>query len=221
LSGSLLLVTGMQREARLFAPADIVIAGGDNTTLAAKIEAAAAHASAIMSIGIGGGLDDDLKPGAVVIAREIATADQRIVTDAPWHDALAAALPDSRSGIIAGSDTIIPTATAKALLRQQTNAQLVDMESHIAARVAAARNLPFAALRVVADDSRSALPEAALTAIGTDGEVKLTVVLRALARRPNQIPALMRAGRDAATAMAALRRASHLLGHRFACPYVG
>jgi hypothetical protein len=95
------------------------------------------------------------------------------------------------------------------------------MESHIAARVAAAGNLPFAALRVVADDSRSALPEAALTAIGADGEVKLTVVLRSLARRPNQIPALMRAGRDAATAMAALSRVSHLLGHRFACPYVG
>jgi adenosylhomocysteine nucleosidase len=211
----------MWREARLFAPADIVIAGGNNTTLAAKIEAAATRANAILSVGIGGGLDDKLKPGTILVANEIATADQRIATDTQWRDALAAALPDSIEGIIAGSDTIIATTSAKAILRQQTNAQLVDTESHIAARIAALRQLPFAALRVVADAGSSALPKAALTAIGAEGEVKLSAVLRSIARSPGQIPALIKTGRDAATAMAALRRVSNLLGHRFACPYIG
>ena len=54
----LIAVTGMHREARLFPQGcTIIVSGGGNAQLATKIEnAIAAGASAVISVGIGGGL---------------------------------------------------------------------------------------------------------------------------------------------------------------------
>ena len=53
-------------------------------------------------------------------------------------------------------------AQSKAIFRANTNAQATDMETHIAARAAHARNIPFAALRVISDAHDHTLPPAAL-----------------------------------------------------------
>lgn len=113
--------------------------------------------------------------------------------------------------MIVGADTIIASAAEKAALYAQTGAIAVDMESHIAARVAARHNLPFAILRTISDSADQALPPAALVGMRPDGGVALGAILASLARNPAQLPALIRTGRDASAAFGSLARAIDLL----------
>ncbi|MEI9890256.1 MAG: hypothetical protein WDN45_06180 [Caulobacteraceae bacterium] len=87
---------------------------------------------------------------------------------------------------------------------------MVDMESHVAARIAAGAGLPFAAIRVVSDTAGLSLPPAVLQGLNEDGGMNLMGVLAALARDPRQLPALMRTGRDADLAFKALETAADL-----------
>ena len=57
----------------------------------------------------------------------------------------------------------------KRALYLETGALAVDMESHIVARIGAARGLPVAAIRVITDPARRALPQAALAAVRPNG----------------------------------------------------
>ena len=219
----LVIVTGMHREALVVGRGgEVVVSGGDNTGLAAKIEAVARRgARAVLSIGIGGGLVASLSIGRAIIADAVVSNGTQLPTDERWRHDIAARLPDSVTGTIAGSDSIVSAPAAKGALHRATEAVLVDMESHIAAHTAAALALPFAALRVVSDSAGDTLPPAALTAIGPDGRLRLGAVLRSIAVQPGQIPGLMRTARDSRRAMASLGRCAALLGPGFACPYLG
>jgi hypothetical protein len=86
------------------------------------------------------------------------------------------------------------------------------MESQVAARFAAKRNLPLAALRVISDDASHILPPAALVAMKPDGGIALGRVLGSLLRRPGQVPALVRTAKASNKAFAELLRCRDLLG---------
>jgi adenosylhomocysteine nucleosidase len=110
---------------------------------------------------------------------------------------------------------------AKRALHDATGAAAVDTESHIAAAIAAAHGLPFAAFRVVADSVRRGLPPAAAVALAHDGRISGGAVLGSLARTPAQLPLLLRTAIDARTAFRALSRGRRLLGPRLAYPDLG
>jgi adenosylhomocysteine nucleosidase len=124
---------------------------------------------------------------------------------------LRAKLLEAHIGTIAGSDSIAATLDQKHALRQTTGAIAVDMESHVAARVAARHDLPFAILRTISDGANHVLPPAALVGMKPDGGMALGAVLASLARRPGQLPALIRTGRDAERAFRALAKAAEAL----------
>lgn len=216
-------VMGMHREAQIAERGgEAVVSGGDNSSLAAKIEAAIARGGrAVISFGICGGLVPALPVGAVVIGSEVVWEGARMPTDARWRNALAARLPLAVTGAVAGANAILADGGAKRALYRESGALAVDMESHIAARVAAAHGLPFAILRVVSDTSDYTLPPAALDAIGPDGKPKIANVLRSVLAKPSQIPALIRTARDSERALAELFRCLDLLGPGFLCPYLG
>ena len=224
---SLIAVTGMQREAKLFPPGcEIVVSGGSNAALAEKIEAALARSPAgqrcaIVSAGICGGLKPGLAVGAAVIATEIVFGQERYATDADWRAALSLALPHAGQGALAGSDRVVATAADKADLFGETGAVALDMESHVAARIAAVHGLPFAALRVVSDSAQDVLPDAVRGAIDSRGEVRISRVLLALAGDPAQLPALIRTGRASSRAMQQLLRCFDLAGIGLGCPHLG
>ena len=111
-----------------------------------------------------------------------------------------------------GSDVIIHQAETKAGLYNTTGALVVDMESQVAARFAARRNLPLAALRVISDDASHVLPPAALVAMQPDGGISIGKVLWSVMKKPAQIPALIRTGRASSKAFAELLRCRDLCG---------
>ncbi|MBX9795745.1 phosphorylase [Sphingomonas sp.] len=233
-TGTMILVAcGLLREARLLGGAGIVAVpgGGDAARLEAALDAAAGGARLIVSAGIAGALDPALKAGDIVLHVEplpfrggdgggaAPAGAAPVATPHPCPSpegeglsrALAAALPEARHGAIIGQDRIAATAAEKAALYAATGALAVDMESHIAARVAARHGLAFAAIRAISDTAAHTLPPAALVGMKPDGSMALGRVLASLARRPAQLPALIATGRSAEAAFGALGRVHHAL----------
>jgi hopanoid-associated phosphorylase len=206
----ILAAVGMRREARLVERhgaglgVRAVAGGGRAELLEQRLTAALQGAEAVISIGIGGALDPALEVGDVVVGSEVLRPRGRWETDSVWRDFLLNRLPGARSGPVYGSGEMVLNALDKDKLRRQGGALLVDMESHVAAKVAAARGLPLAVVRVVSDKATASLPEAVRAGLAEDGRMDLMGVLGALARDPRQLPALIRVGRDADLAFKAL-----------------
>ena len=210
-------VTGLGREARIIARPEIatVVGGGDRCALQMRVRSAIdAGARRVLSIGICGGLTASLKVGDCVIATEIVAGHERLATNVAWTQELAAQIPTAKLGVLAGSDEIVFDRNERRRLHDKTAAVAVDMESHIAAKIASEHGLPFAALRVVSDTHRQALPPAALVAMLPSGKIDVRAVLRSLASRPSQIPVLVRTAWAAEIAFHALSRCRHVLAPR-------
>ena len=120
-----------------------------------------------------------------------------------------------------GVDAIVASSTEKAELHRTTGALAVDMESHVAARVAQRHRLPFAAARVVCDPAHRTLPPAARVAMKPDGRVDFLAVMRSLLAHPAQLPALIQTGRDAEQAFGSLLRGQRRLGPGLCGPDLG
>jgi len=198
---TLIIACGLKREARIFdrpgRDVFVVIGGGVAARLDHELDARAEmFPGIILSCGIAGALAPSLQPGDVVIDGNVMVVER-----------LGQALPHAHRGGIVGSDAIAATAVEKRILRERTGAIAVDMESHVAARVAVRKGLPFAALRVISDRADDDLPPAALVGMRPDGGMALGAVLASLAREPRQLPALIRTGRQADMAFRSLARA--------------
>jgi adenosylhomocysteine nucleosidase len=208
-------VTGLKTEARIAAgPRIVTLSGaGDASGLALALEAAIANqASAIISFGLAGGLAPGLAPGTKLVAGAVVTeAGARYCGDPVWSQRLSGALGGAMIADIVGVDAPVAGPAERLALHLNTGALAADTESHVAARAAAACNLPFAAFRVVADPAHRQLPHAALVAIRPDGSIALGAILGSLVRDPRQVPQLMRTANDARAAFVALFRGRKML----------
>jgi adenosylhomocysteine nucleosidase len=211
---TIIAVTGLAKEAKIVGTADVVAVagGGDGDGLAQKLDALHGDIRGVISIGLAGALSPHLKVGEVVIADDVMTGVERWQCHEGWRVRLLSRMPTAHQGQIFGSDVIIDKAETKSGLHEATGALAVDMESQIAARFAAKRNLPLAALRVISDDAGHVLPPAALVAMRPDGRIALGRVLWSLVKRPIQVPALVRTARMSNRAFAELLRCRDLCG---------
>jgi hopanoid-associated phosphorylase len=178
----------------------------------------AAGSSGIISVGIAGGLSPQLAPGDWVVASGIVSANERYATDQRWSNRLREALTGAVFADIAGVDEPIVDKATKRAMYEDLNTVAVDMESHVAARVAAAHGVPFAACRVIIDPADRTLPPAALVGMRDDGRTDLLAVLQSVARMPWQVPALLRVVADAWIARTALSRGRQRLGADLSFP---
>jgi hopanoid-associated phosphorylase len=216
-------VTGLKAEAKLAAGPQVhaLSGGGDGARLARDLHAASANAGAIISFGVAGGLAPGLAPGSMLVARRVFVEDgEPISADPAWARTLSAAL-GAPIVDFAGVDQPVVDRAGKRALHLRTGAHAVDMESHIAARAAAHRRIPFAALRVVADPAERQLPHAALVAMRPDGAIAFGALIRSLACDPGQIAPLMRTARDARAAFSALLRGRQMLAAGFGFTNLG
>lgn len=216
----ILAVTGLQRERRILAGPDVevVAGGGDQARLEGEVERLASGMRGIISIGIAGALAPGLRPGKWVVATAVSDAGIKLPTDPDWTDRLVSRLPAPERGVLLGVDSVAATVVQKDALRHSSGAIAVDMESHVVARVARRRGLPFVAARVISDAAHRTLPPAARVGMRADGGVDLPAVLRSLMAAPWQLPALIRTGVEAEKAFRALLRGHRLLGPRLAGP---
>ncbi len=94
----------------------------------------------------------------------------------------------------------------KAAAHSTSGAVAVDMESHAIAAVAASADVPFVAIRAIADPAGRPLPRAVLGSIGPGGRPRVGHVILGICLRPWETPALLHLRGDTAAALASLRR---------------
>jgi adenosylhomocysteine nucleosidase len=223
-------VTGLAFEARIVAgPGVTVICGGGQIQLRRSLEDAIRKGChGVLSFGIAGGLAPYLKPGACVVARNIISEHGRYPSDGAWAQSLISVVQRRTSrfaglqhvsfGDIVGSDAPVASVDTKRELHGRTGAVAVDMESHVAARIAVEHRVPFAAFRVITDPSHRALPPAALVATNAKGGVDFQAIIRSLIGHPGQVSMLFRLALDSWAARRALVPSRRFLGPNLGLP---
>ena len=222
---TVLAIVGLAREARIARRAKLipVVSGGDGELLTRRLEEAIVKhkPKGIVSFGIAGALAPLLKIGDVIFATHVVHDDERFATDAQWLAILRTKLPRATPGILVGHDQIVSHFDGKRRLFALSGAHAVDMESHIAARLANRHGIPFVAIRTISDAATRGLPPAALVPLRPSGRIRLGRVLASVATDPGQISDLLTTGREAGRALRALLRCRNALGLGLGCPYLG
>lgn len=231
------VVTALKLEARTLGPArqrpdglssladgTLLIMGGMGhaAAMSAARSLADAGAHALLSFGLAGGLDPALGPGQVVIPRAVIGRDGAKFTASPeWREGLYAAIAAQRpiaAGELLGSAAAIDTVAGKSEAFRDTGAVAVDMESLAVAQVAAARGLPFVAVRVIVDAASDALPRAVVAA-SLEGRVRIGRLIGGLVLAPADLVGLIRLARRYRAAIHSL--AAVALAARLTPPFAG
>lgn len=221
------IITGVRREADCLAglvqvteAIDLRISGADPERageLAA--DAIAKGAKALLSFGLCGGLDPELEAGDVILANRVIAAEARPIScDADWCGRLADALGDlvvMADATIAHSAVIVAGPRRKAVLRANTGAVAVDMESYAVGLAAKRANLPFAIIRAVSDTAETRLPEWTDEIVSSSGGTDGIRLLKNLARHPGDLGKLLTLGRGSTRALKRLRGVAERLGAGF------
>jgi adenosylhomocysteine nucleosidase len=216
----LIVVVGLAFEARIAAgPGVRVICSGDGRTLAERLEDAisefAGGCPGIVSFGVAGGLAPTLRPGTCIIATAIVSGAQHMPTDVAWSKRFMQIIPDAVAGTLLGVPAPVAHPDEKRALHLQTGAIAVDMESHIVAAIGARNGVPVAAVRVITDPAKRALPPSAVAAMRANGTTDIGAMIRSVLSSPREIPALIRTALDARAARATLKRGRKLLDPTF------
>ncbi len=182
---------------------------------AARAEACAialyeAGARLVLSVGLAGALDSTLAPGMVVTARAVRLADG---TRWPADSGLLALLLQGSANPLPfdasfGADEAIGQVAKKRGLSASdsgfTDCGFVDMETHGVARAANLHGRPWAALRAIADDAATPLPDWTLGSVRADGTIDLARPILGLMRRPLDLPLALKLASANKAALSAL-----------------
>lgn len=210
----IIAVTGLSFEARIASgPGVVALCSSDRHQLSKAISIEVLRGCrGIVSFGIAGGLRPGLAPGTCVVARSIVTPQQRFTADETWSRHLLRSIPGAVHADIAGGHTLISDPAIKRSLGDATGAVAVDMESSLSAAAAVRHNVPFAAVRVLADPSHRALPHVAQVAVLGDGRLDFSAIALSLATRPRQWGDVIRTALDTRRARLVLRQSRALIG---------
>jgi adenosylhomocysteine nucleosidase len=215
-AASVLIVSGLKREAAILGGAGRLAICGDASTLRGRLAGLEGlHFALVISWGVCGGLNPRLRPGDLILGSGVVSADGSFATDEAVASSLAQRLIDAGAQVsverVAGAAAPVLSAGAKAELRRATGAAAVDMESQMVARFALERRTPFAILRAVADPADRDLPPLVSRAVNADGRINVAAVIGGLIRSPGQFGGLVAAARDSRAAFRALSRCRGLL----------
>ncbi len=149
-------------------------------------------------------------------------ADQTVYrVDAKWHgylcDRLAGRL-DFHTEPLAENPAVLVDPLEKKALFCRTGAVAVDMESAAVATVAQKANVPFVAIRAIAESADMTIPRSLLTAVDEFGRLRPFVLVRRLAAHPRELLPLIHLGKGFRAAQATLSTVAHLAGHDLLVP---
>jgi hopanoid-associated phosphorylase len=216
----IIVATGFTREARTIIDTSVVAitGGGVAANLERALNAAAGRGAAgIISYGLTGGLAEGLRIGDWVIGDRLSGAIE-MATDPAWTQALHKRLPNARIGGFFADGRMIDTVAEKRALGVRHAALAVDMESHVAAKVAQAHGLPFAIVRIISDEVGHLLPHAITVSMRPDGGLHTAAMLTSLARNPRQIGDVGKTMAAFARGFSGLKAGARALHPRMAFP---
>jgi adenosylhomocysteine nucleosidase len=193
--GNLLVISGM---------------GPQRATRAARA-VLAAGAQSLLSFGLAGALDPQLRAGVVLLPQAVRDESGQVhTTYGPWRERLAAqgrvrADIEVAGGLLLSVAQPLTSSAGKARAWEQTGASAVDMESFAIASVAVEKRVTFAIVRVVIDTAMDTVPASIAQATGPGGEVNYARLAAGLLRTPADLAALLKLARRYRIAMHSLR----------------
>lgn len=165
----------------------------------------------ILSFGSAGGLIPGMEPGDLVIGRDVVDASGTSwPCDQEWRGRLEGAL-NTESSRVFGSDGLV-SVNAKARIGSETQASIVDMESHIVASKAAAAGIPFAVLRSVVDPFDFEIPRWVADSVRPNGTISYLPLISGMCMFPWHIGRLASLGGYNKRAMESLSSAVRVVG---------
>lgn len=189
-------------------------AGSENAARAAR-ELMEKGVDCLISWGCAAGLADDLKPGDLTLAKRVSNDQGDFDTENALHDNVHQRLIGSGVSVNCGklftSKNLVDSSDEKVRIRQLSKAIALDMESAAIAEVATQANLPFLAIRSIADPVTSDLPKAVLVSLNAEGQVELVRLLRHLLLHPLEIIGLIRLGLHFHAAQRTLKTVAEIL----------
>ena len=149
----------------------------------------------LISAGFAGALAPHLEHGTVLVPERILDDNQQCIYPLGHSDQSlwpGENIIDSKATLIT-VDSVITSKEKKARLRQETHADLVDMESAAVALVAQNANVQFLAVRVISDTSAETLPpEVSRLSQPQSPMHRFGAALAAITRRPAAVTDLWR-----------------------------
>jgi adenosylhomocysteine nucleosidase len=177
--------------------------------------------TALVCVGVAGGLHPGLRPGQLVLCEKVVEDQGAGKGSGAWeadgfgtelaYTTLSAHGIRIRKGTVVTTKTAVLSARQKSLLYRKTQGLAVDMESAAVARAAAESNLPFLALRAVCDPQERTLDRGLADCLDQGGRIQFFVLLKNLLLKPSLVSDLPPLTRDFALALSALRRAWQVL----------
>ena len=170
-------------------------------------------AELVIGTGVVGALSGGLKPGDLVLSDRILTIDgddqlsEQVITVSESHlravgRSLASAGIAYSTGAILTSHRVLATGAEKRRAKESTGAIAVDMETAAIAAEAAARGLPFVAIRAVLDEVDDEIVGAEMA--DADGNVRPLAATSYLIRNPAAMLKLPRMIRNLSRATASI-----------------
>lgn len=200
---------------REFGNLNLIIAGpGPLRAAAAARRLVAAGVRALVSWGTSGALNEQLRPGQLLLVQQTRASEGPPYTaDAHLLQRFSRCLEGLKPLPIAALTLARPVLHRheKLLLAQLHHCAAVDMESAAVAQVAGEAQLPFLAVRSIVDPLAFDIPAAATAGMGENGEPRPLRVIQALLRRPRDLRAVLRLGLYYRTALATLTQAASTL----------
>jgi hopanoid-associated phosphorylase len=204
------VVCGMRSEARLLNGADVMTAigaGRRDLTRRAAEDLVGRGAKTLVSFGTAGAINPALGTGTIVLGTEVLDSlGRRWACDQAGYQELAKSLQPCFLGKILGVDRPLLDAEEKGKARNDSGADIADMESHVVGSAAKEKSVPFLVVRVVLDDARRAIPAALSSAIDERGGIQLLAIIRAIFKRETTIAQILELRGDMIAAEAALLR---------------
>lgn len=172
-------------------------AGAENARKAAEM-LVSQGATRLISWGCAAALSSELKSGDLTLADSLLDANRvQININSAWHTHVKNSLSKSLSvhtGVLLESEEIVSLSSEKKQLHEKTQAIVLDMESVAVAKVAQEKNLPFLAIRAIADPVTMDLPKAVGVAMNDKGKVFMSPLLKYLLLHPSELAGLIKLG---------------------------
>jgi adenosylhomocysteine nucleosidase len=180
-------------------------------------------ATALMSVGVAGGLVAELSAGDVVIPDAVIDAEsgRQFECSTPWAEAMRLQLRelgDAASGRLLSVSDVLVTPAEKANAATRFGALACDMESAAVAAVAQEHQTHFAAVRVISDALADELPSNVGNWVDGSGNARVKPVLGAMIS-PGRWRSVISMSTRFRLAQRRLRQLSeHLVRADYCCP---
>ncbi len=181
---------------------------GDDAARSAATDLIELGVSSLVSFGIAGALDPNLKSGDLILpkvvhAGKVLQEGEEELPGYPmsqeWRDRVEALLPSHLTVIdrpLTTTPGVLTTAKAKLELGAVTGACAYDMESAAIAEVAAKHEVPFIAIRAITNPVDFSPPPELIKVIQPEGSIKSLHLLSLLYQRSIDISTILHLGKE-------------------------